>query len=129
MATTQGVAIAWGDVIDTASAVGSIKSTGTTFKYEADTHDVKDSVGNIIGRYYYNYRKSLSLSCWQYNSSGMTTTPQPGTGCTVTVMANVGDTEIADADYIVESCTKERAPDAMGKFSLDLVAYDQIDAA
>ena len=125
MPTNQGVAIAWGDPVDGCSAVGTINnSQGTSFKYEADTHELKDAVGGLIGKYWYNYRKTLSLSCFNYNTTSMNATPHPGAQCSVTT--NGDDSEMADTTYIVESCTKERAPDAAGKFTVELVAYDSI---
>tara|TARA_Y100000310_G_scaffold319897_1_gene375724 strand:- start:214 stop:603 length:390 start_codon:yes stop_codon:yes gene_type:complete len=129
MAVTQGVALAWGASVGTASAVGTITTQGETFKYEADSTELKNSVGRVISKYWTNYRKTLSLKCVNSDSTTMDSTPQPGAVCVVTVISGQGDSEVADDDYIVESCTKERTIDGIGSFSVDLVAYDDIDAS
>tara|TARA_Y100000593_G_scaffold11246_2_gene20036 strand:+ start:3333 stop:3719 length:387 start_codon:yes stop_codon:yes gene_type:complete len=125
MATTQGLAVAWGASVETCSAVGTITSQGETFKHEADSVEVKNESGDIVSKYYYNTRKTLSLSCHNTDAASMNATPAPGSACTVAAFTASGDTEF-DGIYIVESCSKERAIDGVGKFSLDLVEYDNI---
>lgn len=125
MAVTQGIAVAWGCGLSTASAVGQIISQGETYKVDADKSEIKSQFGEIVSAYWNNYRKSLSVKCYNYNSTTMNATPQPGDGCTVTVDSTLGDSEFEE-DWIVDSCSKERSIDGIGSFSLELIKYDGI---
>lgn len=124
MPTTQGTAIVWGcaatGLTFTASA-GDYTVTSEDFGKEATEATMKDRTGATKTAYYYDGKKTLSLSCYPSGSSAdATATPEVGEA--VTVVAS-SDSDIAGT-YICSAVSKTRSNEGHTEFSITLQAWD-----
>ena len=131
MARTQGTAIIWGlgtTGISGFAAVGSSTNafTGADYAVEADVAEMKNYQGEVISKYYYNYRQTLGLKCYPAGSgANASALPMPGEKVTV---ADSSDSQIA-GDYICESVSKARSNEAHVEFDIQLVRPDNVTPA
>jgi hypothetical protein len=125
MATLQGnLSVVWGCAVTgiTYTGNGSLQQTSEDYSIEADTVEIKNQSGEIIGIYHYNYRTKLSLSVMPAGSSVNVTLPTIGQKVTI---AATSDTKMA-GDYVCESVSQSRKVDGLVEFKLDLVKYDNL---
>ncbi len=125
MATIAGqVGVAWGLSATGISYTGSatVNSSGEDHTKEADSVEVKDNAGDVVGVYYYNYRDTLSLKCFPATADGSVATDAttPEIGSKVTLVAADGD--IA-GDWVATGVSKSRKTDGIVEFDLSLTKW------
>ena len=141
MAINQGAAIIFGNSVTGISAFpaatsSTYTSTGEDFAYEADQVEIKNMYGNVITRYFYNYRKKLSLKVFPAGSGvGAATQPRPGDKVTVTTDGSAGEGGASGSvnqiggDYVCISSSKARSSDAHMEYSIELIRDDYLTPA
>jgi hypothetical protein len=128
MGLFQGnLSVVWGCAVTgiTYTGSGSLQQSSESYSIEADTSEVKNSLGEIIGIYHFNYRTKLSLSVIPAGSSVNVVIPTIGQKVTI---AATNDTKMA-GDYIVSSISQDRKQDGIVEFKIDLTKYDNLTIA
>lgn len=125
MATIAGqVGVAWGLSTSGITYTGSgvVLPSGEDHTKEADSVEVKNQAGDVVGVYYYNYRDTLSLKAFPATTDGSVATDAttPEIGSKVTLVA--ADTDIA-GDWVATGVSKSRKTDGIVEFDLSLTKW------
>ncbi len=86
MATLQGVQVQFGTGINAITLWGTVSASSESLKSSAETALVKNSAGEIIGKAYSGYNRTLSVD---FNARKVGEVipplPDPGITCTITI--------------------------------------------
>jgi hypothetical protein len=125
MALMQGnLSVIWGCAVTgiTYTGSGDLQQSSESYSVEADTAEIKNSIGELVGIYHYNYRAKLSLSVIPAGSTVNVVLPTIGQKVTI---AATNDTKMA-GDYICTSVSQDRKQDGIVEFKLDLTKHDNL---
>ncbi len=117
------VGVSWGSSVTglTYAGSGTVTSTADTFSSECDVVSIKNSFGDEVARYHYNYRSKLDLTVFSSGSTPSSAIPEVGT--VITVASD--DANIA-GQWLVSSSSKSYKQEGILEFSISCTNYSSM---